>query len=400
MGVLAFSGFLNRLVRVDPPLEQGRATVRLVRDALASGNPAEAVDLMGYLIKELDIGHEIFARWTERMAKYLMEHEPRQTLRQVHAATMQPWLATTVTPYIKEIENQIPRLDVQGEDVRYTWQDAAVEVRLRRQGDTYPLEVFYRGEIFAPVHQLGESLRAALMQNDQALAQVGIDDVMFRNRLVHEVYCDWCWALLTNIRDTYGEDRFGAAMRETMEDWIAVRYKDLVDMSPEELLQLTVEGLRGEFFGAELLGDVEVTEEVDRYVLAFDPCGTGGRMRRGVPQLGTPPRTEPPYNFGVSHTAQPWSWNEKGVCLYCTHCADINELLPLDRIGRPMRVTEHPKNPQDKCRWFIYKKPELIPHQVYARFGRVRPEHFIPLDQARANYRGSHSDTERGTTSE
>lgn len=394
MGVLAFSGFLNRLVRVDPPLEQGRATVRLVRQALATGEPAEAVALIEYLIKEQEIGHEIFARWTERMVKYLLEHEPRQTLREVHAATMQPWLGTTVTPYLSAIENQVPALEVQGEQVAYTW-NGAIEVKLDRQGDTYPLVVLERGEKFAPVHRLDASLRAALLANDP-VADSRIDEVMFKNRLVHEVYCDWCWALLTQIRDTYGEDRFGAAMRETMEDWIAVRYKDLVDMSPEELLQLTVEGLRGEFFGAELLGDVEVTEEADRYVLAFDPCGTGGRMRRGVPQLGTPPRTEMPYNFGVSQTAQPWSWNEKGVCLYCTHCADINELLPLDRIGRPMRVTEHPRNPQDKCRWFIYKKPELIPHEVYERFGRIRPHHFMPLEQARANYRAVRGAAERG----
>jgi hypothetical protein len=396
MGVLAFSGFLNRLVRLDPPLEQGRATVRLVWEALERENPAEAIDLMAYLIKELDIGHEIFARWTERMVKYLMEHDPRQTLRQVHAATMQPWLGTTVTPYFAEIENQIPELQVDGENVRYSWQNGAIQIKFHRQADTYPIQVFYQRKFFAPVHALDDSLRSHFIENE-AIARQGIDDVLVRNRLVHELYCDWCWALLTNIRDTYGEERFGAAMRETMEDWIAVRYKDLVDMTPEEMLQLTVEGLRGEFFGAELYGDVEVTEEEDRYVLAFDPCGTGGRMRRGVPQLGTPPRTESPYNFGVSQTAHDWSWNEKGVCLYCTHCADINELMPLDKIGRPMRVTEHPKNPQDKCRWFIYKKPELIPDSVYERFGRKRPDHFIPLEQARTSYRGTQTNTERGT---
>lgn len=386
MGVLAFSGFLQRFVRVDPPMSQGRATVRLVWDALEKGSLNEAIELTAYLVQELAIGHEIFARWTERMAQYVVQHASGWTLYNVHAAAMQPWSAMTATPYLPAIGNQIPMLEVNGENVRYGWPDGAVEVRFGREGDTYPLTVYVNGERYAPVHALSDSLRATIASGDQAAAREGVEAVLVANRLVHEIYCDYCWALLTLLRDTFGEENFGHVMRATMEDWIAVRYKDMVDMSPEELLQLSVEGLRGEYFGAELLGDVEVTEETDRYVLAFDPCGTGGRMRRGVPQLGTPPRTQAPYNFGVSHDAHDWSWNQKGVCLYCTHCADINELLPLDRIGRPMRVTEHPKEPGDKCRWFIYKKPELIPERYYEQVSRKRPEHFIPLEEARADW--------------
>ena len=66
MGVLAFSGFLQRLIRVDPPASQGTATVRLVWDALQKGDVREATDLMAYAIEEQRIGHEIFARWTGR----------------------------------------------------------------------------------------------------------------------------------------------------------------------------------------------------------------------------------------------------------------------------------------------------------------------------------------------
>lgn len=385
MGVLAFSAFLKRLVRVDAPTSQGRATVRLVWDALDKGNLDEASELTGYLIQELQIGHEIFARWTERMAQYLVQ-TAQQTLYDVHAQTMQPWLATTTAPYFASVTNEIPVLKISGEDVSYTWAKATVEIRLVRQADTYPLTVSSNGELYAPVHTLEDSLRAKIASGEQDTARKGIEEMLTANRLVHEIYCDWCWALLTYLRDTFGEENFGRVMRATMEDWIAVRYQDMVDMSPEELLQLSVEGLRGEYFGPELLGDVEVTEEPDRYVLAFDPCGTGGRMRRGVPQLGTPPRTQAPYNFGVSHEAHDWSWNQKGVCLYCAHCADINELMPLDRIGRPMRVTEHPRNPGDKCRWFIYKRPELIPDRYYEQVNRKRPEHFIPLEEARAEW--------------
>jgi hypothetical protein len=387
MGVLAFSGFLQRLIRVDPPTSQGAATVRLVWDAVGKGDVRQAIHLTEYMIQEQRIGHEIFARWTERMVQYILEHDPSRTLRDVHAATMQPWLSTTAGPYLKDAAQQPPVLQVHGEDVSYTWPRSTAAVTLHRKDDTYPLEVYVHTARYAPLHSLDDVLRDAIAGTNQEVARGGIHEVMVRNRLVHEIYCDWCWALLTLIRDIVGEEQYGRAMRATMEDWVAVRYKDMLDMSAEELLQLTVEGLRGEFFGPELLGDIDITEEEDRYVLAFDPCGTGGRMRRGVAQLGTPPRTEAPYAFGVSREAHDWSWNEKGVCLYCTHCADVNELLPLDRVGRPMRVTEHPANPGDKCRWYIYKRPELIPAKFYEKVGRKRPDHFVPIEQARAEWR-------------
>lgn len=389
MGMLAFSGFLRRMVRVDPPASQGIATIRLVWDAIDGGRTAEATDLMAYLIQEQRVGHEIFARWTERMAQYLMTHGAA-TLGDVHDRTMRPWLGTTITPYFHGVANRVPALDVEAEDVRYAWPEVPVTALLRRRDDTYPLEVWAHATRYAPVHELDDAVRDAIAAGGQA-ARRATDEVMTRNRLVHELYCDWCWALLTRIRDTVGEDRYGAAMRATMEDWIAVRYKDMLEMSAEEMLQLTVEGLRGEFFGQELLGDVEVTEEEDRYVLAFDPCGTGGRMRRGVSQFGTPPRTEAPYSFGVTREAHDWSWNERGVCLYCTHCADINELLPLDRVGRPMRVTEHPRDPGEKCRWYIYKRPELIPDRFYERVGRKRPDTFMDPERARAEWRADQS---------
>ena len=378
MAILAFSQFLQRLVRTDPPLQQGIATFRLVEQAVNDDRIDEATDLIKYLITEQQIGHEIFARWTERMVRFILKNDEKHVLRDVYEATMLPWLSTTVAPYFHEITGLSPKLTVDGETVHFTWEEAQLTVELARSNDIYPIKITIRGQQCAPIHCLTDALMETFAQGKKDIAHEGIEDLMSWNCCVHEIYCDWCWALLTYIRDTFGENQFGPNMRSTMEDWITERYKDMAKMSPEELLQLSVEGLRGEFFGKDLRGDIEVSEEPDRYVLAFDPCGTGGRMRRGVPQLGTPPRTEAPYNFGVSTGAYDWSWSQKGVCLYCAHCADINELLPIDRIGHPMRVTEYPKEPGDKCRWFIYKNPDLIPDEYYAQVQRSRPKHQAP----------------------
>ena len=95
--------------------------------------------------------------------------------------------------------------------------------------------------------------------------------------------------------------------------------------------------------------------------LAFDACGTGGRMRRGD-SLGRQRLAAcAAYNFLNVEGAYDWTWNRKGVCAYCAHCAVVNQVLPIEGLGRPMRMTQYPDNPNDPCRWIIYKKPDSFP---------------------------------------
>ncbi len=100
-----------------------------------------------------------------------------------------------------------------------------------------------------------------------------------------------------------------------------------------------------------------VTEEVDRYVMKMDPCGTGGRLRRMR-------------SVGTTQKAYPWSWSKSGVCYYCTHCSVFQEILPIEMRGYPICVTQYPDNPQDPCIHFYYKKPELIPDEYFIRIGK------------------------------
>jgi hypothetical protein len=154
--------------------------------------------------------------------------------------------------------------------------------------------------------------------------------------------------------------------RVTQGNWVSERYAALGEMTPQESLELTIEGMRGHFTGPGRRGRIDVADEVDRWVLSFDPCGSGGRMRRDR-------RTEEPFRFAVTQQAHDWSWQRKGVCLYCAHCAVVNEILPIESLGAPMRVTDHPENEGDPCRWTIYKSPELVPDWAYERVGKRRP---------------------------
>ena len=190
---------------------------------------------------------------------------------------------------------------------------------------------------------------------------------------VHDAQADWCWGLLTLLRDALGEERTEEVLRVTQAPWLAERYARFADMSAQESLELTVEGMRGHFTGPSRSGSVGVEDKGDRWVLSFDACGSGGRMRRGDPERGQIPRTEPPYSFGVTHEAHSWSWGRQGVCLYCAHCAVVNEILPIEATGAPMRVVDYPEDPGEPCRWTIYKSPEAVPDEAFSRVGMERP---------------------------
>ncbi len=102
-----------------------------------------------------------------------------------------------------------------------------------------------------------------------------------------------------------------------------------------------------------------ITEEPDRYVVRYDPCGTGGRLRRAR-------------EVGVTKKGHPWSWGRAGVPYYCAHCCIHWEILPIELRGYPVRITMIGERPEDPCVHLFYKKPELIPEEYFKRLGKSK----------------------------
>ena len=214
---------------------------------------------------------------------------------------------------------------------------------------------------------------AALAGDDPVRLVVALDALREAHITVHDNQADWSWALLTLLQEALGEAAMGDAMRATMEPWLRERYAALGEMSPEEIYELTIEGMRAHYVGPGRTGEVIVRDEPDRRVMEFDPCGTGGRMRRGDPSRGQAPRTDPPHAFASVEGAYDWTWNRPGVCTYCAHCAVVNEILPIEQHGTPMRVTDYPERPGDRCRWTVYKDPAFVPLEAFTRVGKQPP---------------------------
>ena len=53
------------------------------------------------------------------------------------------------------------------------------------------------------------------------------------------------------------------------------------DEGLEALMLVACEAMRGHLVGPERTGDFELIETEDRYILRFDPCGSGQRTVRG-----------------------------------------------------------------------------------------------------------------------
>src|SRR5260370_7116863 len=108
-----------------------------------------------------------------------------------------------------------------------------------------------------------------------------------------------------------------------------------------------------------------MSDEQERFVVKWDPCGSGGELRLKAAEEG---RT-----MEVAKEAHPWTWGKKGVCLYCSHCSLVNEILPIENFGYPNRITQYPENPGDPCVWYIYKNADDIPEEYYTRIGKTKP---------------------------
>jgi len=226
-----------------------------------------------------------------------------------------------------------------------------------------------------PIHEIGTS---TLTKLEEAISgsrkQEALDLCRYlpwEGKRLHDLLCDWPYSMMTYIADRFGEEELYRLLRFNAGLW-----KPLQDVIPlitvEEFVQMNLEPMRAHRSGPGEKGDATVTEEPGRFVFSLNPCGSGGRMRRIGELDKTPPRTEPPYNFGKTKKAYPWSWGKKGVLYYCVHCCVMSEIMPIEWGGFPLRVIEYPDHPSDPCIAYIYKEPELIPEKYYTRVGKKK----------------------------
>jgi len=339
-GPLVLHEAIGYKIRAGSYLDHARSTYTLASEALAKGKFDDAADLAQYTIREAQEAYDLFTQWIDDIPRYMREHG-------VSEAELEK-----ATTRIAGVLRSKTGLLFDGHVGWHRYKDLIGKV----------------GEACAKrrAEDAGRFLEGA--------RQVWRD--------THDRLCDGVYAWIDAVSRTLGEDEIGVLWDNLLAPMYGyyVRYDTGVNPWPrsfDTLLHVALEGLRGHLSGPGRQGDLEVEEQEDRWAIRFNPCGSGGRAMRDDPDSGTGPRIEPPYEFGVTTRPHDWSWNKKGICLYCVHCCVLNERMPIRRFGYPTRVVEPPIWPEartgTKCTWYIYKDPSLVPDEIYRRTGGRKP---------------------------
>ena len=175
-----------------------------------------------------------------------------------------------------------------------------------------------------------------------------LDYARFESQANNDSFVAFVESLLTYIADNLGEEEVFKALKPRYEARLGEFLATVNGI--EEILQRAVESQRRHH------AVLSVKEEKDRYVVTYDPCGSGGRLRRTKP-------------VGLTKKAYPWSWGKAGVPYYCTHCCVNWEMTGIEQQGYPVRITLVGDKPEDPCVHLYYKKPELIPEEYFTRIG-------------------------------
>lgn len=228
----------------------------------------------------------------------------------------------------------------------------------------------------------GDMIKRQIDEGKLELAKELADYFVPESKGLHDLYVDWTTDIFDKVAKKYGEEDMYELLRATQGTWMMRRtWSGLRKMTPIERLNINAEIFRAHRCGPRQQGELNITEDEHKYMLLCDPCGSGGRIRRGDPIDGTPSRLGKPYNFGVTTKPYWWSWSQAGVPYYCIHCA-INEILMIEWGGWPFWVTEYNPDHSKPCAWHFYKAPEPMPEKYWTRLGFQKPEKFDEIKGA------------------
>ncbi len=345
---IAFTELLGRRVRLGPWEDQKVSTYRKIIDALDGGQWDEAAQLGSYFVDEANVCFTLYRQWIGDLNGYLRE---------------------------KGVDEAI----VQARN------DQAVAVATLPDGSPWhPRKHWDRF-----LSQVQDFTAAAYRERPEDAKQ-RLEVMKETWRQCHDRDVDHTYALMSLIKEQLGEPAIRDMYDRVLLPLFVWRYEKFdVDKHPwdeslETLMLVACEAMRGHLVGPERTGDMELIELDDRFVLRFDPCGSGGRTLRGDPIEGTGPRMQPPYDWTVTEEKHSWNHYTPGVCLYCTHCIILMEEMPIDRFGYPVRVIDPPLYDADrtavgeapKCQWQMFKDPTQVPAEYYERVGRTKPATF------------------------
>jgi hypothetical protein len=316
---LEYNANVGRVMRVDDISTIGVSTFSMLENAFQSERTAEALAISDYYLKELRIMHDILMTWAQDIMRFMLQRD----------TGAENALAQTLSGVICK-----------------PWMDFE----------------FGMGPL--------NTLKAAIEAGDASRVTTALERLWLEFKIPHDVLVAWINEMLNYLAQRTERDVLESILDTHQSIW-GDRYATWDKMTPWEKVALTVEGMRGHLSGASRKGDVLVREEDDRFVIAFDPCGTGGVLRRGDPESGRAAFKTDGMNKSLGQRAR-WV------------CAGIVRIAPLRwsgcrrKRGHPLRPLDHTLDHSAPCVWYVYKDESQTRDYHYPRTELVKGQIISP----------------------
>lgn len=230
----------------------------------------------------------------------------------------------------------------------------------------------YSDERWFDPHELAELSRPTMDRAIEAIDSGSCDvakklcnDMRYEWRFLHDVMVELIAGLVTFVQRRVGENAVPEAWSEAMEHgWKRDTTRITKSDRREIVLALAASWRAHSTSGVgPNPGAFTIEEDAKKFIFRMNPCGSGQRLWRNGRYDGVS-------GFGLTSEAHDWSYGRKNFPLYCTHCAFMNELLPIKWYGLPLYPSNPPEDfDSDPCTWYWYKDPADIPELYWRRYG-------------------------------
>jgi hypothetical protein len=187
-------------------------------------------------------------------------------------------------------------------------------------------------------------------------------------RFLHDLMAEGVLGLISFIQERFGEDEVAEAWRSSQERGWRRDTEQIIARDRREIVEALAATWRAHSTSGvgPNPGAFTITEDDEKFTFEMNPCGSGQRLWRNGMYTGE-------HAYGVTREAHDWSYGREGFPLYCTHCAFMNELMPIKWYGMPLYPSDPPDDyDRDPCTWYWYKDPSDIPARHWERYGLTK----------------------------
>jgi hypothetical protein len=165
---------------------------------------------------------------------------------------------------------------------------------------------------------------------------------------MHDSQVEWIAALLTFVGRNYGDEALHQALEEGCRAWVESMTEMAAHADVGGRAQMLAWAWRAHML------PISIEEDDEKFTFVIESCGSGGK-------LVLEGKYDPPRDFLKIKNAQPMSFGRRDFPVYCAHHL-IEELVPQERLGYPLFITEPAENiGSEPCRMYLYKDPEAAP---------------------------------------